>query len=88
MRMKRLACLVAVTVIVTVACPEVGVVGTPVTVPLLLIDRPAGRPDALQLYGLVPPLTVRVVAVYGVPALPSGSTLGALIDGRAFTVST
>jgi hypothetical protein len=49
-----------------------GAVGLPLITPALLILKPVGSPDAVQVYGAVPPLAVSVTE-YAVPAGSAGS---------------
>ena len=62
----------SVTVTVTVVLPND--VGVPVTWPEVLIERPVGRPIALNVYGPVPPVAA-TVAAYATPVVPAGSEL-------------
>jgi hypothetical protein len=55
------ACAESVTFTVTEKLPAA--VGVPVMTPAELIERPLGRPEADQVYGGVPPVAARVVAV-------------------------
>src|ERR1700722_6661679 len=54
----------SVAVIVTVVPPGTAAVGVPLIVPVLgLIANPGGRPVAVHVYGVVPPLTASGVVV-------------------------
>jgi hypothetical protein len=59
--------LVAVTCAESVACtvtekfPET--VGVPDMTPAELIERPLGKPEAVHVYGGIPPVAARVVGV-------------------------
>jgi hypothetical protein len=83
-----------VTVAVTVDVPVV--VGVPEMTPVAeLIDRPAGSPVALKVYGVVPPEAdrVRLAAVPTVedwlPGLASASATGPLVQvGSAVCAAT
>jgi hypothetical protein len=55
------ACAGSVTFTVTEKLPEAA--GVPDMTPAELIERPLGRPEADQVYGGVPPVAARVVAV-------------------------
>ena len=55
------ACAESVTFRVTEKLPATA--GMPDMTPAELIERPLGRPDADQVYGGVPPVAARVVAV-------------------------
>jgi hypothetical protein len=55
------ACAESVAFRVTEKLPEA--VGIPDMTPAELIERPLGRPAADQVYGGVPPVAARVVAV-------------------------
>ena len=73
----------SVTVIVTVLDPAV--VGVPVIAPLAAsMLRPAGRPVADQVYGVVPPVAA-TVALYAAPTTPPGSDV-VVMDGGAMMV--
>ena len=62
-------------IIETLVVPDA--TGVPVSAPLDDIERPAGRPVAVQVYGAVPPDTVGADAVYATPTLPSGNVVAA-----------
>ena len=53
----------------------------------MVIDIPAGRPDADHVYGARPPTADMVVAVYAAPTCPFGRVAGALTDTAARIVS-
>ncbi len=73
----------SVTVIVTVLDPAV--VGAPVIAPLeASMLRPAGRPVADHVYGVVPPVAA-TVALYAVPTTPPGNDV-VVMDGGAMIV--
>jgi hypothetical protein len=55
------ACAESVACTVTEKLPEA--VGVPDMTPAELIERPLGRPEADHVYGGVPPVAARVVAV-------------------------
>ena len=57
---------------VKTALLEPGAVGVPVMTPAGLMDKPAGRPMAVQLYGATPP-AADMVNEYGMPTPPLGS---------------
>ncbi len=74
----------SVTVIDTVLVPAV--VGFPLMAPLAAsIVRPAGRPVADHVYGVVPPLAL-TVALYAPPTTPPGSDVVVMFGG-AMTVN-
>src|SRR5689334_9480487 len=76
----------AESVAVTVTDDVAAVVGVPLMRPdELLIDRPAGRPVADQVYGVVPPdaVTVRLTAVPTVPLWLPGLFTVTVVDGAA-----
>jgi len=79
----EVAVIASVTLTTTVDVPAA--VGVPEIVPVEeLIDRPAGRPVADHVYGVVPPLAVGVAGVYAVPTCPLGSADGhATVSGGA-----
>ena len=56
------------------------VVGVPLIVPLLLIERPLGRPLADQVYGELPPVAARF-AEYAVPTVPAGNAVVEITSG-------
>jgi hypothetical protein len=62
----------SVTVIAAVLVPA-GPVGVPVIWPAALIESPAGKPVAVNVYGVVPPVASTVVLVYGTPTMPPGN---------------
>jgi len=64
-----------VTVSVTVKVPAA--VGVPEIAPVVaLIAKPAGRPVADHVYGVVPPLAVGVAGTYATPTSPFGRADG------------
>src|SRR4051794_27368911 len=78
----------SVAVIVTETGFTVGVVGVPLITPLFkLIDRPAGRPVAGNVYGTAPPLTVCEGALYAVPTTPFGNGLLVIVTPVGAMVS-
>lgn len=56
------------------------VVGTPLIVPVLLMERPLGRPLADQVDGETPPVA-ESVAEYAVPTVPPGSVVVEITNG-------
>src|SRR4029079_10186860 len=68
--------IASVTVMLTLKVPDA--VGVPVIAPdpSELIDRPAGNPVCVHVYGAVPPVRVICVAVYNTPDWPTGSDAG------------
>jgi hypothetical protein len=56
------------------------VVGVPLIVPVLLIERPLGRALADQLYGETPPVAARF-AEYTVPTVPAGRVVVEITSG-------
>ena len=61
----------SVTVIAAVLVPAA--LGVPVITPVALIESPAGKPVAVNVYGAVPPFAPTVGAVYATPTTPAGS---------------
>ena len=53
--------------------------------PAALIVKPAGKPPAVNVYGLNPPVAV-MVALYGVPATASGSVVAVIVNGEAIEI--
>jgi hypothetical protein len=51
-------------------------VGVPEITPPVLIVRPVGKPVAVQLYGVVPPVAVTVVDAYATETCPLGRLTG------------
>ena len=61
-----------------VKAPEV--VGVPLIVPVLLRERPPGKPLADQVYGETPPLAASVVE-YAWPTVPAGRVVVEIVSG-------
>jgi len=66
------------TVIEAAKVPDA--VGVPLIVPVLLRERPLGKPLADQLYGETPPVTASV-AEYAVPTVPAGRVVVEIVSG-------
>ena len=81
----RFACVGGIAVTVTGDDPA-GDGRVPQTLPVASMFRPAGRPDALQLYDPLPPAAVNGAAEYGTPATPPGNaplTASAMLTERS-----
>ncbi len=74
----------SVTLIVTL--PLLTAVGVPEITPPELIERPAGKPVADQLYGVVPPVAA-IVMLYACPTWPAFRAVVVIVSGAAVTVS-
>ena len=71
------------TAMVLVPCA----VGVPVMAPVFgLIERPLGRPPAVQVYGVTPPVAA-TVALYAWPAAPEGSEVVVIVSVDGLIVS-
>jgi hypothetical protein len=70
------AVIASVTVTLTVKEPDTEGVPLMRPEPSELIDRPAGNPVWVHVYGAVPPVRVICVDVYTTPAWPTGSDAG------------
>src|SRR5690349_13246910 len=68
------------TVMVAVKAPDV--VGAPLMVPALPMERPPGRPPADQVYGETPPVAAKL-AEYGVPTVPDGRVVVEIARGAS-----
>lgn len=75
----------SVTVMTTV--PELAPDGVPLMTPLdASMPRPLGRPVADHVYGVVPPVALRV-ALYAVPALPPGNDVVVMLSGAMIVIA-
>ena len=75
---------VALSVTVTFTLKVPLAVGVPVMPPLLLIDNPAGKPVAVQVYVGMPP-RAPTEAVYAAPTVPDGSEVVVIFRAGALT---